>query len=58
MTILEALKRFDKNAVVSLETEHHGQFWIGKAKFATSNLTFRALNKDVKISGTSIIFLH
>lgn len=58
MTILEALKRFDKNAVVSLETEQYGQFWLGKAKFATSSLTFQALSKEVKISGASIIFLH
>ena len=58
MTILEALKKFEKDAIVSLETEKYGQFWVGRAEFATSDLTSQALNRDVKISGTSIIFLH
>ena len=58
MTICEALKHFKKDAIVSLETEKYGQFWVGRAEFATNNLTFRALRKEVKISGASIIFLH
>lgn len=58
MTILDALKHFKQDTIVSLETERYGQFWLGKAKFATSNLSFQALKREVKISGTSIIFLH
>lgn len=58
MNIREALKHFKPDTIVSLETERYGQFWLGKAKFAANNLTFQALNQEVKILGTSIIFLH